>query len=181
VLGDAEIDLYVGDAESAYERVKDLSAALRKNLFIFVHYVRVLTRFIQGRAAIASLRGLPPSLRRARLDEARRHARRIERERMPWSGALASIVKAGIDMATDDLQGAEALLRTAIEVADGSHLVLHASAARHELGLLLGGADGAALVREAGDVMTARGVLVPSRYAAMLVPGLRRPVDRTPV
>jgi tetratricopeptide (TPR) repeat protein len=173
VLCDAEIDLYAGDAKSAYERVEGLSATLRKNLFVFVHYVRVLTRFIQGRAAIASLRGLPAPLVRARLDEARHHARRIERERMPWSGALASIVRAGIAKATGDLQGAGAALRTAIEVADGASLVLHASAARHELGLLLGGADGAALVQEAGDVMTACGVRAPSRYAAMLVPGVR--------
>jgi hypothetical protein len=52
-------------------------------------------------------------------------------------------------------------------------MALHAAAARHELGLLIGGEEGGALVREAEETMKTRGVVVPSRYAAMLVPGLR--------
>ena len=54
---------------------------------------------------------------------------------------------------------------------------LHAAAARHRLGLLLGGNQGAAMVDEAEEAMKARGVRVPERYAQMLVPGTWRPAS----
>ena len=47
-----ELDLYVGDGAAAYERVKGLRGAVNRNFFLFVHYVRALTAFAQGRAAI---------------------------------------------------------------------------------------------------------------------------------
>ncbi len=169
----AEIDLYAGDFEQAYQRVEGLRWALNRNLFLFVHYVRSLTAFVQGRAAVASAAGLPASRRRARLSEARRQARRLERERMPWTAALASIVRAALAHVEGDRPGTLAALRAAIGEANEANIALHAAAARHELGLLTGGDEGDALVREAEEEMKARGVVAPSRYAAMLVPGLR--------
>ena len=169
----AEIDLYAGDFEGAYERVKGLERALHRNFFLFVHYVRALTAFVQGRAAAASVAGLPPVRRRARLAEARRYARKLERERMPWSTALAAIVRAAVAHQTGDRTGTIAALRSAMDVAGEANIALHAAAARHELGLLIGGDEGAVLVREAEEAMKTRGVVAPSRYAAMLVPGLR--------
>jgi eukaryotic-like serine/threonine-protein kinase len=169
----AEIDLYEGDFEGAYERVKGLERALNRNFFLFVHYVRALTAFVQGRAAVASAAGLSPSRRRARLSEARRHARKLDREQMPWSTALASIVHAAVAHADGDRPGTLAALGAAVDQASEANIALHAAAARHELGLLLGGDEGAALVREAEEEMKTRGVVAPSRYAAILVPGLR--------
>ena len=57
-LSEAEVDLYVGDAGAAYERVKGLLRAMTRNFF-FVHHSRALVAFIHGRAAVASLRELP--------------------------------------------------------------------------------------------------------------------------
>jgi hypothetical protein len=170
----AEIDLYAGDFEGAYERVKGLERALNRNFFLFVHYVRALTAFVQGRAAAASVAGLPPVRRRARLAEARRYARKLEREGMPWSTALAAIVRAAVAHQTGDRTGTIAALRSAMDVAGEANIALHAAAARHELGLLVGGDEGALLVSEAEEAMRTRGVVAPSRYAAMLVPGLRQ-------
>jgi hypothetical protein len=45
------------------------------------------------------------------------------------------------------------------------------ASARLQLGLLLGGDQGAGLVHEAEDSMAARGVRAPARFAAVLVPG----------
>jgi eukaryotic-like serine/threonine-protein kinase len=170
----AEIDLYVGDFEGAYQRVEGLERALNRNFFLFVHYVRALTAFIRGRAAAASAAAsMSPALRRARLAEARRCARKLERESMPWSTALASIVRAALAHSAGDRAGTLAALRTAMDGAGEANMALHAAAARHELGLLIGGEEGGALVCEAEETMKTRGVVVPSRYAAMLVPGLR--------
>ena len=169
----AEIDLYAGDFERAYQRVEGLERALKRNFFLFVHYVRSLTAFIQGRAAVASAAGVSPSRRRARLTEARRYARQLERERMPWTTALASIVRAALAHAEGDRPRTLAALRAAMDEANEANIALHAAAARHELGLLMGGDEGEQLVREAEEAMKTRGVAAPSRYAAMLVPGLR--------
>jgi serine/threonine protein kinase len=166
-----ELDLYIGDGAGAYERVRGLRGALRKNFYLFVQYVRALTAFTQGRAAIASLDGLPVGLRRGRLAEIRRLERRLEREQMPWTAALAAILRAGEAHARDDLAGAAAALGTAIERADATEMAVYAAAARHQLGVLQGGDDGARLVQDAEDTMHARGIRAPARFAAMLVPG----------
>lgn len=55
----------------------------------------------------------------------------------------------------------------------GQSLAIHAAAARHELGLLVGGEEGATLVREAEEAMTTRGIRAPARFAPVFVPGMR--------
>jgi hypothetical protein len=177
ILFGADIDLYVGDAASAYEHVKGLAHDLKESSFLFVQYVRALTAFVQGRAAIASLDGLPAALRRARLAEIRRLQRRLDREQMAWTTALAAILRAGSASAAGDRTGAAAALRLAIERAQASEMALYAASAQHQLGLLLGGSEGAKLVGEAEDAMTARGVRAPARFAAMLVPGRWAPPE----
>ncbi len=171
-LSDAEVDLYVGDGGAAYARVKGLLRALTKNFF-FVYYSQALVAFVHGRAAIASLPGLTPARRRARLKEARRLAQAVGKKRMPWTSPLTSILEAGIAQATGRRADAESALRAAIASADAAHMAIHAASARHELGLVLGGEDGAALVREAEEAMTTRGVRSPARFSQMLVPGHR--------
>jgi serine/threonine protein kinase len=166
----ADIDLYVGDVAKAYERVRGLARALRRSFF-FVHYVRSMTAFVQGRCAVASLQALAAAPRRARLAEARRLRRQLERARMPWTRPLASILDAGIAQAMGDRATAVAALGAAAQTADAADMALHAAAARLQLGRLLGGAQGAALVRDALDAMDLRGVVDPERYSAMLVPG----------
>ena len=166
-----DLDLYVGDGAGAYARLKGLERARKKNFYLFVHYVRALTAFAQGRAAIASLEGLPAGVRRRRLAEVRRFERRLARERMPWTAALEAILRAGRARASGDHAGAVEALRAAFDAAQGAEMPVHAAAAHHQLGLLLGGDEGAQLVREAEDTMTARGVRAPVRFAAMLVPG----------
>ena len=47
----------------------------------------------------------------------------------------------------------------------------YASAARHQLGRLLGGDEGAALVLAAQAAMRAQGIHDPARFASTLVPG----------
>jgi serine/threonine protein kinase len=166
-----DLDLYVGDGAGAYERVRGLEKARRKNFYLFVLYVRALTAFARGRAAIASLEGLPAGLRRGRLAEVRRSERTLAREQMTWTAALEAILRAGRARALDDRAGAIEALQTAFDAAQAAEMPIHAAAARHQLGLLLGDDEGAQLMREAEDMMTARGVRAPRRFAAMLVPG----------
>ncbi len=171
-LSEAEIDLYVGDTAAAHERLKGLLHAMTKNFFL-VYYSRALVAFAHGRAAIASLPSLSPARHAIRLQDARRMIRIVGVKRMPWTTPLTSILSAGIAQATGRRADAASGLRAAIASADAAHMALHAAAARHELGLLLGGDEGRALLREAEDGMTTRGVRAPARFAPMLVPGHR--------
>jgi hypothetical protein len=89
---------------------------------------------------------------------------------MPWTDALAAALEASIAIARQDVGGAEMALRRAIEFADTAEMTVHAAAARHRLGELLGGDAGTALVTGAEEAMRARGVRIPGRYARALVP-----------
>jgi hypothetical protein len=115
--------------------------------------------------------GLQQPERGARLAEARRAQERLQREKMPWTDALAAMLAASVAMASGDRAGAERALQRVIELAGAAEMALHAAAARHCLGVLTGGEAGAALLRDAQDAMKTRGVAVPDRYARMLIPG----------
>jgi serine/threonine protein kinase len=166
-----DVDLYVGDGAGAYERVKGLSRAARKNFYVFIHYVRAMTAYAHGRAGIASMDGMPARLHRNRLAEVRRLQRRLERERMAWTDCLATILRAGWACASGQREAAAAALRSAIDRAEATQMPLHAAAARYQLGVLLGGEVGEPHVREAVHALAERGVRAPARFAAMLVPG----------
>jgi hypothetical protein len=168
--GEAEIELYVGNAVGAYARVEQDKAALKRSLIGKVQHLRALTAFIRGRCAVA-IAGTEPALQKARLSEARKLARRIDKEKMAWTLPLAAMLRAGVASVQGDREGAAAALGIAIESAEAADMHGHAHAARYQLGLLIGGSQGESLVRQANDAMTAEGIRAPGRFAQMLVPG----------
>jgi hypothetical protein len=172
MLWEAETHLYVGEGEDAWTRLARDERRYKASLISRVQLVRAWTLFIRGRSAVASLTtGLDETDRRARLRDARRAQRRLAAENMPWIDVLAAMLAASIASAANDKAGAERALRHAIRLAERAEMALHAAAARHRLGLLLGSDSGKALLEEAETIMRARGVRVPARYAQMLVPG----------
>ncbi len=171
MLWEAEIDLYAGDGARAWERLGRDARALRRSHMLSVQLIRAFTNFIRGRSAIASLETLAEADHGGRLTEARRSQRALAREGMPWVKPLAAVLSACIARVGGDAHGAEHALREAIELAEAAEMPLHAVAARHQLGLLLGGEPGHAMVHQAEDAMRVARVRVPARYAQMLAPG----------
>jgi serine/threonine protein kinase len=167
----AEIDLYEGRVADGYDRVRGLGRIMWRNGFVLVQYIRGLTDFVCARCTIASVDVVPDSARRARLAEARRLQRRLERTGMPWLMALGAMVDASVQQAVGDRSAAVAALRRAISDAQATDMALHAAAAQYQLGRSLAGDEGADLTRQAREAMTALGVVAPDRYATMLVPG----------
>jgi serine/threonine protein kinase/tetratricopeptide (TPR) repeat protein len=170
LYGEAEIELYVGDGAKAYARVDRDTGPLKKSLLLAVQHMRAQTAFLRGRCAIASLQA-EPSMRDRRLAEARSIARRLQREGMGWTAPFAAILRAAIANAEGDRAGAIDALRSAIALATTANMDGYAIAARYQLGTLLEGDDGAALVADAEKAMSERGIRVPARFAATLVPG----------
>jgi serine/threonine protein kinase len=167
---EVEIELYAGDGAKAYERLERDEGALKKSLLLTVQFMRALTTFARGRAAVASI-GTAPERKGARLAEARRLARRLEREDMSWTAPLAALVTASAANASGDRPAARASLERAIALAQAADMALYAAAARFQLGRSLGRTEGAKLVERADDDMRAQAIQMPARFAAMLVPG----------
>ena len=170
LYGEGEIALYEGDGAAAYARVDRDTVALKKSVLLQVQHMRVQTAFLRGRCAIASLEA-EPAMRAQRLAETRRITRRLEAEGMRWSAPFAAILGAATANAEGDRDGAIRSLRAAIDRAVAADMAGYATAARYQLGSLLGGEEGAELVARAEEAMKAQGVRVPARFAAVLVPG----------
>jgi hypothetical protein len=167
---DPDIDLYVGDGARAYDRLMQDLPALKRSLLLTVQFVRAITVYTRGRCAVASIEARPTQ-RRARIAEARRMTRRLERENMPWTAPLASIVEAAVENAAGSRATAIGALRAAIESAEAANMSMHATAARHRLGELLGGSDGEKLVETALGALGAQGIRNPQRWLAIYLPG----------
>ena len=174
---EAEVNLYSSNGAAAYERLVRDERALKRSLLLRVQFIRVLTAFARGRAAVASI-DAHAGLRRARLAEARKQARALRRERMAWSEPLAAMVTAAVKNAEGDRDGAATSLRESIALAEAADMALYAAAARHQLGLLLGAEEGADLVAQAEDAMHAQDIRVAARFASMFVPGPWRAIQR---
>jgi hypothetical protein len=167
---EAETDLYVGDPARAYDRIAGDEAAIKKSFLLHVQILRGLTWYLRGRCAVASMAAVPAHAR-ARLAEAHQLGVRLRREKAPWAPVFGGIVAAAVALAREDQSAAMASLRAVIAAAGDAHMFLHAAAARHQLGLLIGGDAGRALIQQGEEEMASRGVRSPARMATRLVPG----------
>jgi tetratricopeptide (TPR) repeat protein len=167
---EAEIELYAGNGAAAYERLERDERALKKSQLLRLQYIRGLTAFARGRAAVLSIETAPEK-RAVRLAEARRIAFALRRERMTWTAPLAAMVSASVKNAEGDREAAVSALRESVALAETADMSLHAAAARHQLGRLLGGEQGAKLVADAEDAMHAQDIRAPARFASMFIPG----------
>ena len=174
LYGEGEIELYVGDGAKAYARVERDARALGRSLLLTVQHMRVQTAFLRGRAAIASLEA-EPALRAARLAEARRIARRLEKEGAAWSAPFASILRAAVANAEGDRAGAAAGLREAIDSRRGSRHEWVRNGRATPARVLARRRRRARALEEAERAMKAQGIRAPARFAATLVPGTWKP------
>jgi serine/threonine protein kinase len=166
----AETELYAGDGARACAILDRDRRALKRSFLMQVQYLRVATAFIRARALVASVERNPRRWR-GRLREARRLARALDRERMPWASALSSLVTAAVENAAGNRTEAIAALELAIHRASVADMYLFALVARHRHGLSLGSGEGTRRVRDAEEALRAQGIVVPERFARMFLPG----------
>jgi serine/threonine protein kinase/tetratricopeptide (TPR) repeat protein len=165
----ADVDIYVGDARTGYERLKGAMPELEKSFLLHSAFVRIMTRYVLARAAIASIPACPDR-RNALVAEARNLARQLEQESDAWPKSLAAQIRASVADAEGDRVGAIAELRLALareEGADGMFALI----AGQRLGLLLGGDEGRELVRRTVETMRAQGIQNPERWLSVYLPG----------
>jgi hypothetical protein len=110
-------------------------------------------------------------MRLVRVGEALRLARQLDTECDPWTGALASIVRACAENAAGNRDAAIAALRSAVEQTEATDTLAYAMPVRFRLGELLGGAEGDEMVKAALQEMATQGVRTPERWASFYLPG----------
>jgi hypothetical protein len=160
LVAEANIELYGGGGQAAHEIVTRGWPQLRRSLLMYSQYVRADAYALRARCALAS----------GRVAEATRFARKLDRERMPWTSMLASLVWSGVARASGDREATIRHLRAAALGADSADMELHAAVARMRLAELLGAGEGEELEKRARAWMAEQGVVRPDRLAALVAP-----------
>lgn len=171
LLAHVQVDLYHGDSSLAHERMRESWTGLSRSLLLMIPSVRIEADHLRARAALAAAADGEPSQRAALLDEARKHTRRLSRQRAEWARALALPLSAAIAMQQGKRERGIEVLRRALAALEEAELSLYAAAARWRLGEALGGDDGAAHVEQASRYFALQSVTEPGRMLAMLAPG----------
>jgi hypothetical protein len=168
MLAQGQTDLYSGDGEAAWRRVSERWPKMEASLLLRVQLTRIEAVHLRARAALAAARGRAGDARAALVKSARRDARAIAREKMPWSTPLAALLLAGAAAVDDQRDAATAELGRAITGLEAADMSLYAHAARRQLARSSGDALG---VAGADDWMRGESIVRPDRMTAMLAPG----------
>jgi serine/threonine protein kinase len=171
LLAFVPLELYCGNPGAAWGRVRAEWSAFRWSLLSHVQDLRI--EMLQLRAycalAMATKVGDPDTF----LGIAAADARRLRRERLPWTTALAEYVSGTCAAIRGDAAAARERLAAAVAAFDRVDAHLHAAATRRRLGHLIGGHDGRGL-RDAADAwFRAQGIKVPERMVAAYAPGFK--------
>jgi tetratricopeptide (TPR) repeat protein len=172
----AELALYDGSGATAFESLATRFAALRRSLLLRVKMVRAEAASLRARLALVAAAAGGDARARGRA-EALALVRQLEGERVGYARAYALLVRAGLGALDGRSVRAEtvACLREAITTAAALDMGLHLAAARHHLGVILGGDEGAELRAAAAGYAAAEGIVEPERMFAIVAPGVSGP------
>jgi eukaryotic-like serine/threonine-protein kinase len=162
------VDLYVGNGIRALERCRQEWPALERSLMLRVQLLRGLLWSVRARALIAAT---AQDGDKSRLAEAAAIAKRLDRERVGYCVSESAMLRAAIAHMRGNDDEALRLLGEAEHLALRADLVLNHHAIRRARGLVLGGDEGAALVRTADDWFRSCGLRRPEGVAAVFAPG----------
>ena len=169
MLARVQTALYRGDAEAAWRRFAEQQSNLRRSLITRVQVVRIESLYLQARSALAMAARTGNS--RRFLSVARSGARRISRERRPWSDPIALLLRAGIAYVEGSSALALSCLHDAADRFDRADMKLYAAVARRRIGGLQDDAPGRELQRQAEEWMAAQHIKNPVGMTRMLAPG----------
>jgi hypothetical protein len=176
VVARSQLALYRGDGGAAHEHLAASWRALERSLLLRATAVRIATIDLRGRAAVAAAHARPASsraLERVVEDCAKRLDG--ESDRFLWPRACARLLFAALErMRGGPADVAASHAREGAQLFERAGMALHGAAARARSGELLGGDEGAELVRSAHDRMRSEGIGAPEKFARLLVPDVKR-------
>jgi tetratricopeptide (TPR) repeat protein len=166
-------DLYEGRPAEGLRRVNERWGALRGVLLFRIQTVRVRCLEMRARCALA-VACERPTERGALIVAAERDARKIARERAPWTAALSRLLRASAASLRGDRERAVSLLREAIAGFESAEMAMHATAARYRLARLVGGDEQRALEARTSAWLREQGVADAEALVSVLAPGFPR-------
>jgi eukaryotic-like serine/threonine-protein kinase len=168
--------LYAGRLDAAQACLAASRVHQRRFLHLRVPYHATEYLFALARASLAAAaHDRAASVRRSQRRLALRRAGRLRTIALPLAKSYVLLLRAGAAHSTGDDDTAVKFLRAGIERLEETGTTGYAQAARRQLGVTLGGDEGAKLVNEADLWMTRRGIKRPDRFAAMILPGWTHP------
>ena len=168
-LARVQTALYRGDPPTAWRLLTEQESKLRSSMLLHVQALRVESLYLRARCALAMACENPAD--RRFLTVARACARRIARERMPWSNPIGLLVEAGIASVKRSPAKAQAHLENAAEQFDRAEMKLYAAVTKLRLGALRHDDHGLGLQRQAEAWMAAEQIKNPLCLTRMLAPG----------
>jgi tetratricopeptide (TPR) repeat protein len=169
VLAEANLLLYSGQGERAWQIVKKHRGPLADSQMMRVHYVRVESLYLRARAALAAVAEREAT--QSVINSAHRDTEALSADGAPWAAALACLIRACAAQITGDTSKAIGLFSQAEDRLMQCGMTLHAAVARRRLGRLVGGMAGSRLIGESDAWMLANGVCQPDRLAEIFAPG----------
>jgi hypothetical protein len=161
--------LYVGDAEKSYALASEVAGRTMK--FHTNRLTDLWALYLRAGSALA-LATRDPARRNALVREARRDARVIAREAMPWSRPFATVLHAGMALLANARPAAIDGFDAAAREFDAADMKAYAAAARDRAARLRDDGSSASEIERAADVLREEGVVAPERMMALLVPGV---------
>jgi hypothetical protein len=159
--------LYRGDADDAWRRLDAAWAGARRAQFLRLETPSIELRGLRARAALQRAAGAAGAERRRLLRSVRREARHIERARVTWAAAAATMLRAGCDAYQVPARAAWSYLEAA-QLHERADMRAHAAADRLAAAWLgddpATAADGAAARR----ILRTAGVQRPDALASAL-------------
>ena len=169
MLARVQTALYRGDGEAAWLRFAEQQSRLRRSLITRVQVFRVESLYLRARSALAMAAGNRGS--RRFLSVARAGARRIARERRPWSDPIALLLRAGIAYLEGSTPLALRYLHDAADQFERADMSLYAAVARRRIGVLQDDAAGSELQRQADEWMARQCIKNPAGMTRVMAPG----------
>jgi hypothetical protein len=151
LLANGQIDLYIGNGKAGLDRTEQHWKALSSSLLLRVQNIRIEAQHLRARCALAQ--GL--------VDIARKAARTIESEKMPWATAIARLIDANVAVVRGDKNASDALA-TAEKALTAADMHLYAAVARYRRG-----------APDARAELEKLGARNPSRIADMVMPAVK--------
>ncbi len=170
--GEVLLAAYEGDMGPALAVTELLENKLSKSLARHAASVRGYVGYVSSWTSLGRARRLPHGPERARLLERASASLRFGHSKR-LAAAWSSPLEPAVEVLRGNTEAAVAMLRALVADESASErLPVYAVCARRGLGALLGGDEGAALVREADRFLKTHGVVDPERFVAAVAPGL---------
>jgi hypothetical protein len=166
---DAQIALYEGRGEKAWQALQERWPAFEGSVGNRVQSLRVEGNYTRARCAIAALHDGRESA--DLLSAAEESVRLVEKERAPWGLGLAALIRACLATRGGDRDAALAHLEEAGQRFSEHNMRLFARVVDFRRGQLLGGEQGEALVESATEWMSSESIVNPEAVVAMFSPG----------